>query len=364
MFNLPKEIFGFSSILVFAVGLFLLGVAILLGIWIIAKRKGRPEKGQEKVEEKAWFHFARDLAIALIVAGVVAFLVDSALNLRRLSDLFAIIYGTDVGDAVVEAVRPTVFQRDYIRENADIIVRILHDDTLLPDQAIIKVEIGYDVYSLRAGGDYNYQFQQELEHYNIKGKDRDGKELPRFDTVSVSTRKTPYEGDELQKMVEKGSLKVTDKIVLKPWPKDDTSSAARQRAAVRITTRRTEIVYVPGSYNIVVAELTKGVRVRIIEYPDDICPEIKSWYQVKAQEFENVAKDEKYNPGVILPGQSISLRFWKKPDCPDKAAGPTPAQTPKATADGGHGKGGRRHSGRGAGTEEFKPSERSPCLCD
>jgi hypothetical protein len=313
-FFFPKIIMGIDAIWFLTAVLIFVGLVTLVVVALFV-RKGTLRKDSLK------YDIAKDLGIALLTAAIVTLVYDSVLDFRKLSDLFNIAFGSDVGEAVVDTVRPTVFQRELIRENADFIVRIYRDDALAPGQAIIKVDIGYDVYSLRTFGDKDYRFVQELESFNVRGKDKDGHELPRFEVVSISTREKPYEGEELQKMVDKGHLKLADPIYLKPWPNRNPGSEPKERSAVRITTRRAEIVNIPGSYNIVLGELTKGIRVRIMDHPADVNVEIKRWYTSRAQEFEKEGKDERYHPGVVLPGQSISLRFWK-----EESANAAPAQ--------------------------------------
>lgn len=318
----PRLILGIDAVIVLSLLLFAVGLLTLAVVWQLVKRR-RLNK------DDLSYDIGKDIGIALLAASIITFSYDRVLDYRNLTDLFGVVFGNDVGEEVVDTTRSAIFQRKLIREHALFTFRIVRDDTLPKEQAIIKADIGYDVYSLESLGTSGYKFVQELEHFHIKGKDKDGKELPRFDSVSSSAVKEPYEGERLQRMVCNGRLEVTDGIHLKPWPTREGAAESRERSAVRINVKRSEIVYVPGSYHIVLGELTKNIRVRVEEVPDDIEVEIKRSYDPKGKYFEQEGKDEMFHSGVVLPGQSINLLIKKKePGKPSVA--PTPCPPPAA----------------------------------
>jgi hypothetical protein len=327
-----KQIFGIDR-LTFIITAVVIGAGA--GVLIIAAfvAKSRGDKA-EQWKKGVWHEILKDTGIALITAALVAVLYDRTMEVRKLSDLFTLVYGSDVGEAVVDATRSAVFQRIYIRENADYIFTIRKDKSLPEGQALITFQVGYYVYSLRPYGERDYQFIQELEHYNIKGKDGDAKELPRFDYVSIGGR--VYEGKELQEMVQKGRFQARDRVALNPWPRGDSNSKPRELQGVRITTRRTEIINVPGTYNVVLGELTKGNRVRVLEFPDEVEVEIKTSYTPQGLKFEKEGKHEEYHAGVLLPGHGIHLKIsLKDGQTTFNSAAPTPtpaaAPTPEAS---------------------------------
>lgn len=321
---LPRLILGIDTVIVLTLLLFLFGLLTLVIVWQLVKR-------QKLKKDDLSYDIGKDIGIALLAASLITFSYDRVLDLRNLTDLFGVVFGSDVGEEVVDTTRSAIFQRKLIREDAHFIFRIVRDENLSRGQVIIKAHIGYDVYSLESLGTNDYKFVQELEHFHLKGTDKDGKELPRFDSVSISTMKEPYEGERLRRMMCNGRVEITDSISLKPWPRREGAAPPRERTAVRINTSRSEIVNVPGYYHIVLGELTKAIRVLVIEVPDDIQVEIKKSYDPKGTYFAQEGKDISYHPGVVLPGQSISLLIKKKePGQPTGTPTPCPSPTPGA----------------------------------
>lgn len=304
---LPKTIFGINiGVLLLSVALMLVAVALLA--WLT--RWPEEKKGTIK------YDLVKDSALAFLTAVLVTAIYSSLLEFRRVSDLFSLVIGSEVRPEVLDATKTEIFKREIIRDNANLRFTVLKDPALSAGLALLRLEAGYDVHSLKPEGDRDYTFVQELDNVWLKGKDKDGQELPRFDVVSVGDR--VYRGNDLKGMVEQGLFKDKQPTPLKPWPPREVY--ADQRTGVRISSTRTEIIHVPGTYNIVLGELTKAIRV-YVETPDDIQHKFKSWFQRKGHDFRPEGNDQ-YFEGIVLPGQSISIQFWNRSDRPP-AASPT-----------------------------------------
>jgi len=284
---LPRTILGIDSIWFLTGGLIIVAI-IMLGIASLKLSK-----------DTLPYDIVKDVAIAFLAAAIVTITYDSVLDFRRVSDLFSLIIGDDVRPEVLDATKTQIFKRDVIRENAELRFKIRQDNTLPAHQAIIEVEIGYDLYGLKPE-DFKFTVQQELEHYYLRNE---AKNLPRFNSVTVGDKL--YKDAELKGMVEKGLLTLKD-ITVKPWPKREDSQT-KQNMAVRIITERTELVYIPGSYNIVFSHLTKGVKV-YVDAPPNIEHNLKQWFDRGGKDFQPAGKYHIFD-GVVLPGQSLSLNF-------------------------------------------------------
>jgi hypothetical protein len=295
---LPKTILGIDSIWFLTISLMALAI-IMLAV-----------ASQKLSKDTLSYDIVKDVAIAFLAAAIVTITYDSVLDFRRVSDLFSLIVGDDVRPEVLDATKTQIFKREVLRENAELRFKIRQDNTLPAHQAIIELEIGYDLYGLKPE-DFKFTVQQELEHYYLRNE---AKNLPRFDSVTVGDKL--YKDDELKGMIDKGLLTLKD-VTVKPWPRREDAQT-KQNSAVRIVTERTELVYIPGSYNIVFSHLTKGVRV-YIDAPPNIEHNLKQWFDRGGKDFQPAGKYHIFD-GIILPGQSLSLNF----KLVDKPATPAP----------------------------------------
>lgn len=305
----PKSIVGIDAkVLLLSSVLVVLALALL--VWVVRW----PDDKKHTIR----YDVVKDIGIAILTAVIVTVVYSSALDFKRVSDLFSLVIGDDVRPEVLDATKVEVFKRELIRDNADFRFTVVPDPKLPKGQALLKVELSYDVYSLKPDGDRNYTFVQELENVRLKGQDKDGGLLPRFDEVSIGDR--VIKGDELSKLVKDGRFTDSQTTALRSWPKRDANSGPNEKLGVRISTVRTEIVHVPGSFHVVLGEMTKETRVRV-STPDDIQHVFKSWFVRRGRDFRPEGKDQFFD-GIILPGQSISLQFWRKSDYPAAEAAP------------------------------------------
>lgn len=285
---LPKTILGISSIWFLTLGLMILAIIML----IVASKK--------LAKDSLAYDIVKDIAIAFLAAAIVTITYDSVLDFRRVSDLFSLVIGDDVRPEILDSTKVQIFDREVIRENAELRFRVRHDDKLPKNQAVLDLEIGYDLYGLKPEG-FNFTVQQELENIYMRNE---ALNLPRFNSVTVGNKL--YTNDELKAIVEKGLLTLKD-IPVKPWPRHDSDSSQSENTGIRIVTERSEIIYLPGTYNIVLSQLTKGVKVHI-DSPPDIEHTLKRWFNRGGQDFQPAGKYHNYS-GIVLPGQSVSFQF-------------------------------------------------------
>ena len=87
----------------------------------------------------------------------------------------------------------------------------------------------------------------------------------------------------------------------------DLKLDSRSGKAVRVLTERLELTYTPGSYNLYMMELTKGVRLHIEELPPDIKLEVK--FRGKEKDIKKAGRMTWTYDDLILPGQRIEIMF-------------------------------------------------------
>jgi hypothetical protein len=73
---------------------------------------------------------------------------------------------------------------------------------------------------------------------------------------------------------------------------------------------RSEIIYIPGSYDVVLSELTKGIKLEI-ELPQGVTHRVKEWFDRGGEQFRRVGEQEYVLEDVVLPGQSVSVQFFR-----------------------------------------------------
>jgi hypothetical protein len=316
---------GWRSILGIETNVFLLSVwlaclALLVLLWL----RSWPETERESIRYDFW----KDSALAFLTAVLVTAIYGSVLEFRRVSDLFSLFIGSEVRPEVLAVTTTEIFKRELIRDNTDIRFTVTRDPALPPYQALLTTEVAYDVYSLKPEGDREYKYVLSLD-YTVRGRDKNGGELPRFEEVSIGNR--VLKGADLQSKVKADGEFQDDQVTpLNSWPQKDGD--AGQKAGVRIRSVRTEIIYIPMTYTLTLGELTKSIRVHV-QTADEIDHKFKSWFQRKGHDFQPEG-NEQFFEGIALPGQSISLQFFERGQT--AAAPKTPAAPPAQAKGKGH----------------------------
>lgn len=300
-----KTILGIDSLWFLTGAAFLVGLALL----IICQLK---LKGNEIVQ-----HVTRDIAIAFLVAGLITVIYEHVVDLRRMSDAISIIVGENVPPPVLNAVTSQVFKKEVIRENLDLRWTVEPSDSLPNHQALIKVRISYDLYGLKSHS-FDFSVKQELENLNIQDA---GKSLPRFDSVAVGDK--TYKGEELKRMINEDGLLTLPFVTLHPWAGLDADLRSATGPGVKFIFERTEIINIPGSYNTVLSQITKGVKLEI-EHPEDYMGHrLKEWFDRGGQPFKPTGDRHYSFDGIVLPGQSISVQFFAKKPLDAQAFSPS-----------------------------------------
>lgn len=252
----------------------------------------------------------RDLGIALLVAAIVTFAYE--LHARSLYDrenfvsILQSVMGKVVPPNVWKEVQTTVIERDRIRHDVNIRIRLLRQDSLPTNQAILWMEFGYYLQGLHLK-DQSIEVNHVLDDYMPD----ESAGLPRFDRIVIGNEEyspsTFPAKDEKARVSKDGKVKIENmKATLK------LSLGSQEKPPIRIVTVRRELINLPSMYDIVMSELTEGkVTLTIDDLPENIEP---------AVEFR-IGHPEKITPsvgnqwvfeGVMLPGQSINVRFKVK----------------------------------------------------
>ncbi len=185
---------------------------------------------------KLVYDIARDIGIAFFVALVVTVIYEvyarGRYERKKFINTLQVIMNEIVHPGVWEEVRNQIIERSMIRENSQIKLTLEEQAGLTNGQMVLCLEHDYVVRSLRSKA-----VPVTILHYlddHIECKEND---LPRFERIDIGGKN--YSGDKLKEKTDKGVFSVG--LTLKP----------RDKASVRVRTRRKEITYVPGSYNLI-----------------------------------------------------------------------------------------------------------------
>ncbi len=262
-------------------------------------------------------HTLRDLGIAFIVAAVVTAAVELHIRERFQLDTIDQVFGTTMGALwnidVWRQVRKQIFDRKIIREEFDIHLSFLKSDANRPNRTLIQVRHSYYALSLMRRPETILIKCSLDKHISDKSLD-----IPRFTFLRIGEEACNLEEIDLKappancpiKMENDGETLITQLKDLLP---------EKDSKPVRVELARKELVYIPGSYILVMAELTKVANVHLLNLPENIEANIYVPTQDEAQliplhDDEPVALSQIYRDLLLLPGQTIEFRFKYRED--------------------------------------------------
>ncbi len=270
-------------------------IPLLLGLAMLgfSAYRATPEQRWSEICQ----HLLRDAGIAFVLAPLVAmafeFYQRSHETLETTQRAFNASMAEQLTPDVWEGVQKQILSKRLLRRNVEIRVKLQRNEGLEPGRAVMSLELAYDLYNLRRTA-YKATIEHELDYQFWIPE----KQLPRFERVVLENQAgaKEYEGAELRKICTSGIVRLP--VQLEPY----ASSHAR------ITTVRSEIVTIPGSYNLYVTDYTKDVRVTA-ERLDDIGFEVKIRPEGEAQDLKRIGKATWVSGSLILPGQGIEMKF-------------------------------------------------------
>ncbi len=248
---------------------------------------------------KLTYGIARDIGIAFFVALVVTIIYEvyarGRYERRKFISTLQVIMDEIIHPRVWEEVRNQIIERAMIRKNSQIKLTLEGQAGLTSGQMVLCLEHEYEVHSLRSK-----PVPVTILHYlddHVQCKDND---LPRFEQIEIVGRKD-YSGDNLKEKIKKGVFSVD--LTLKPG----------EKGAVRVRTRRKEITYVPGSYNLIMGEICDGVTINLDQIPSDIVAHVHVWpHTEKPIPLKLGPTLDLFHRKILLPGQGCEFRFTPK----------------------------------------------------
>lgn len=268
-----------------------------------------------RIEHTNWKTVSRDLlrdtGIAFLIAAIVTIGYEqyarSLYDRENFVTLLQTIMGKVVPPSVWKEVQSTVIERDRIRRDINIRIRVARQESLPAHQAVMWMEYGYYLSGLQLQ-DRQIEVQHTLDDTIVDA----AADLPRFEQIIIDQNVyDPYDTSAFASEGSKRKVSKDGKITIEERRATlKIHLGSEEKPPMRIVTVRRELINVPGEYDITMSELTEGrVSLAIDELPGDIEPRV---------EFITDRADKKTTPplgnrwvfdGIMLPGQGIELQF-------------------------------------------------------
>ncbi len=257
------------------------------------------------------FEFARDIAIALSVSGVMACLFEIyhhvTHQMRTMREVIDTVMGDKITAEVWDEVKKLIEHRNVIRRNVRIRLSLHTMPGLKKHEAVLRVEQDYDLCGLtqrRA----TVRVEHELDYHLRNG----ASEFPRFEYIEVNPpgpELKKYSRADIKTMCPEG--KFSQIVTVEPSGGEP----------VHIQVQRFELVHIPGSYNLYSSEFIKGLQLYFGECPTEIESEVWVRPQGEGMDIKHGEKTCSCEH-LLLPGQGIEIKLSKH-----KAAGLSEAAT-------------------------------------
>ncbi len=243
------------------------------------------------------YEIFRDIGIAFLVAVVVTLIYEfyarRHYERKKFINTLQVIMNEIVHPGVWEEVRNQIIEKSMIREGNQITLTLEEQEGLTNGQMVLCLEYEYAIRSLRSKPG-----PVKILHYldnHIECKQCD---LPRFEKIEIG--KKDYSAD-IRSRIDNGVISIGHTL------------KARDKAPVRVRTRRKEITYVPGSYNLIMGEICEGLTIKLDQIPAGIVAYVHVWpHTEKPILLEQDKTLESFIDKILLPGQGCEFRFTPK----------------------------------------------------
>jgi hypothetical protein len=253
-----------------------------------------------KLEKYSTSHdVLRDIGLALLIAAVVGATYEVFARSHFIRDTMAAmlskILGDIVRDDIWDEVKDQIIKKEMMRENMDIFLGISSDLDPLCNPTTLWMKFNYELRGLHSRPKKK---TIELMHFlddHIKSEN-----LPRFESIEVDGKKFPTDS------IVDG--KFTTLVELNN----------KEGTTIGVIIERYESTYIPGSYNLTMTEMTKGIELFLTDIPDGIKTIVNIRPHVEKVSLEK-GQHLHFHDIILLPGQSIEFRFVHRRDLGSEA---------------------------------------------
>src|SRR5215213_1206777 len=192
-------------------------VALVVGILILLIPQGVEHiecLHQLLGERFHWKDIVRDIGIAFLVAGIVAFIYEWSTRVtaehHKMKSVVQTVMSSFVPEDVWNEVNREILHRMVARRNLVIQMMLYRSGqlptgesiTLPPTQAVLWIQVSYDLYGLVTGS-----YRSDVTHYLDQEMRNEEVDLPRFTRAQVITAESgtslEYTGHELDEIYDR-----------------------------------------------------------------------------------------------------------------------------------------------------------------
>ncbi|MBD0373256.1 MAG: hypothetical protein ICV60_20625 [Pyrinomonadaceae bacterium] len=251
----------------------------------------------------------RDLGIAFVVAILVTYIYETYSRSHYDRENFEQLLSTFVGEVfhpdIWDEIKDQIIAKSLIREDVKVELSLEELEGLPAGQHVLYMKLSYSLYGLRSAPQENVKLQHFLDKHSMDV----AKDLPRFEKIHV--------GDKRYDTADAVKEKCADGTFTDVIPQLQPRNSERP---IKIVTERRELAYAPGSYYLVMSELTKEATIELLQLPEDMTAEVEIWPHTDSTPLVKGTPWELKNH-IVLPGQGFEFRFKRKPK---EAAPPKP----------------------------------------
>ena len=236
-----------------------------------------------------------ELGVALIVSAIVACLFEiyrgAHHKLEGMVEVFNAAQGERMSPEVWRELDDLMSEKQAIRRNVNVRMELLDFPGLSSEQRAVRVDYQYELHALprkRATVPVAHELDYHLASPELN--------LPRFDKVTI----LPAPGSQMPSILQTPG-RVAFETLLPP----------RGSGHCLVRTERTEIIHMPGSYNLYTPEFVKGLSLSLVGFEGT---EVEVWVRPHGPGAEPVRSGFTWIcEHLLLPGQGIEIKF-KWPD--------------------------------------------------
>ncbi|HEV8431069.1 MAG TPA: hypothetical protein VGQ41_24410 [Pyrinomonadaceae bacterium] len=237
-----------KTLLLWVVPLFVIGIGAIVAAPFTDK-------------DSLFHHLMRDIGIALLISALVTVAYEAyarrTFDLAKIETLLDTVYGSGVPPDIWDSIKDRLLNRRVIRRNTNLHLSVLRSQTIANDEVVLGIDFAYELGNL-VNKDASYEIVHGLDEHIATAQ------LPRFVEASIGTHSETVGGDPWESTGGDISVKdgrLTMMVQLRP---------SRENVLVPIRLTREEFRTCPGSYYLIMSEITEGIKIYLDECPKDV----------------------------------------------------------------------------------------------
>jgi hypothetical protein len=248
-------------------------------------------------------HLSRDIGLAFLISALVTIAYEtyarSRFDLAKIESLLETVYGSGVPAGIWQSIKENLLKRKVIRLNPMLHVSVSRDPSIGEDGVLMDLDLTYDLVNL---------LKRENRYTVVHGLDEHiaAAQLPRFIEASIADHSESIDGQDPwvssngDMTVESGRLALTVNL-----------GSAGEDGIVRVRVRRQEYRVCPGSYYLIMSDITQGMTVFLRECAPDV--DVTVFVYPTAREINLTTNHIAMINEPLLPGHCLEFKLRHQP---------------------------------------------------